>query len=233
MAFGLVLFDIDGTLVKGNHGTHWDAIKTALVDVAGIEPSEVAELVAKVDANGRTDRFIISELLRRAGKPETMFDDVATRTTALATAAYAKRTDGAAYALPGTHALLQSLADRNISIGLVTGNLPDIAEAKLRFPGLWSYFEQHVPFIHGYGDVSEDRNDLARHAARQINERYGDAWDPFHTWIVGDTPRDIECARAIDARVLAVTTGHFDAQALADADIVVATLDQVTIDDLA
>ncbi|MGH7997468.1 MAG: HAD hydrolase-like protein, partial [Opitutaceae bacterium] len=113
--------------------------------------------------------------------------------------------------LPGVPGLLADLAKRtDCAQGLLTGNLRRGAELKLSVHGLWGFF----PFG-AFADDAELRDELGPHALRRAKERHGVDFPPERTWIVGDTPHDIACARAIGARSLAVATGGYSSEALA------------------
>jgi phosphoglycolate phosphatase-like HAD superfamily hydrolase len=98
-------------------------------------------------------------------------------------------------------------------LSLVTGNLEPIARLKLDRAGIGRYFE---PGQGGFGSDHHERSELPAIARR----RAGD-WPRERTVVIGDTPRDIACARADGVRVIAVATGQFGIEALADADAVV------------
>lgn len=209
----LVLFDIDGTMLRGGNRVHSGAILQACAEVVG---SDVREHFAGVDAGGRTDRFIVSELLRRAGFTQSQVDDsfdrIAHRATELTESGLQDRDPE--WVLPGVHELLSTLLTHDVAIGLVTGNLPRIAEVKLRCGGIWSPFAAQAPLVTGFGHLSEDRNELSRHAFAHAQRELDTDLDPSSVVIVGDTPRDIECAQTIGAQSIAVTTGRYDYQTL-------------------
>ena len=96
---------------------------------------------------------------------------------------------------------------------LVTGNYERVARLKLARAGIGSWFPEGQG---GFGSDAEDREALPPIA----RERAG-GWPRERTVVIGDTPRDIACARADGLRVVAVTTGPYGVEALADADAVV------------
>ena len=116
---------------------------------------------------------------------------------------------------PGVPELLAALAARpgEFRLALVTGNLEPIARIKLGRAGIGDYFEAGQC---GFGSDHASRAELPAIA----RSRAGD-WPRERTVVIGDTPRDIACARADDVRVAAVATGPFAVEALADADAVV------------
>jgi phosphoglycolate phosphatase len=175
----------------------------------------------RVEAAGRTDLEIARHTLINLGVSALRIDE---RLDDLEVAA------GEAYALhvpedlsetipPGMLELLEDLDARDdVLLSLVTGNLEPIARLKLHAAGLGRFFASGQG---GFGSDSEDRTDLPAIA----RERAGTPGEPHpreRTVVIGDTPRDIACARADDVGVLAVATGPFRAEDLADADAVAA-----------
>jgi phosphoglycolate phosphatase-like HAD superfamily hydrolase len=93
--------------------------------------------------------------------------------------------------------------------GLLTGNLQRGAQIKLSHLGLWT------PFLFGaFADDAEDRNDLGPHALRRAHAHHGYNFTPEHVFVIGDTPHDIACGKAIGARTIAVATGRFSVEQL-------------------
>ena len=100
-------------------------------------------------------------------------------------------------------------SDRAIQ-GLLTGNLREGARLKLEKVDLWK------PFPFGaFADDSDDRNELADHAIRLASAELGEEFSSNNVYIIGDTPRDIECARSVGARSVAIATGLFSHSQLA------------------
>jgi phosphoglycolate phosphatase-like HAD superfamily hydrolase len=115
--------------------------------------------------------------------------------------------------LPGIVPLLEHLAAQDrVAVGLLTGNLRAGARLKLGHFELFHHFA-----FGGFGDHHWERDDVAREAWAVIHERMNGAVPPDHVWVVGDTPLDVQCARAIGARVAAVATGWHSAAELAAA----------------
>ena len=124
--------------------------------------------------------------------------------------------------LPGVVDMLETLAaDELMTVGLLTGNIEGGAVAKMRHYGLDHYFG-----FGAYGCDFADRNRLGPVALERATEFAGREFSASETLVIGDTPKDINCAKAMDARCLAVATGGFDVAALelAGADRVVASL---------
>ena len=190
------LFDIDGTLIRAG-GAGGAALAAALTSEFGVEhPDDAVELA------GRTDRAITVDSLRRNGiEPSeenlARFFDAYLRHLPVHLAAR----NG--FVLPGVRELLDALALRDdVVVGLLTGNFRRAAELKLGHFALADYFR-----LGGYGDHHLDRDDVARDAVAEIHRLEGLVHDQVQVWVVGDTPYDVRCGRAIGARVIAVGNG--------------------------
>jgi phosphoglycolate phosphatase-like HAD superfamily hydrolase len=210
----LVLFDIDGTLISTG-GAGRGALLAGLAEELG--PFTLSD---QLDLRGRTDRAIIHDLLRLVGLADTLENVTRIR------AAYLRHLPGLlhthtsevpldsryhARVLPGITELLATLSRRDdVCLGLLTGNMRDGARIKLGHFGLFDHF-----VCGGFGDEFHDRDDVARAALADAHRHLGSPVDPTRVWVVGDTPLDIRCARAIGARALAVVTGWHDRDELA------------------
>ncbi|MBI4867515.1 MAG: HAD family hydrolase [Candidatus Wallbacteria bacterium] len=202
----IVLFDIDGTLMlSGGAGAR--ALGTAFREL-----HQVPEVMAEVTYAGRTDPAIVRDIFRvklgrhgADGEVESILERYVTHLRGEI------ETSPKALVLPGVEPLLQSLSGRDdVVLGLLTGNIERGARLKLGRFGLDRYFE-----FGGYASDSEDRDEIARVALGRARERCGAGVTAADTVVVGDTPRDISCARAIGARVLAVATGPHSCAELA------------------
>jgi len=204
------LFDIDGTLLQGAGVEHGQALREASARVHGLPP-----LNGHVEVAGRTDAAIMRDLVTAAGGED--FDAHWPEVCAAAVAAYEELAppDLSDRLAPGVPELLAALAARpdEFRLALVTGNLEPIAHLKLGRAGIGHYFARGQG---GFGSDSESRPELPAIA----RARAGD-WPRERTVVIGDTPRDIACARADEVRVIAVATGPFAVEELADADAVV------------
>jgi phosphoglycolate phosphatase-like HAD superfamily hydrolase len=214
----LVLFDIDGTLLLGASAEHRDAVHEAIRAVwPAVDPDGL-----RVEAAGRTDLDIARDLLVLAGVDARRIDDGMERFRAAATAAYARRCppDLRDKVAPGVPAVLEALRERGDALALVTGNLEPIARLKLERAGLGAFFPRGAG---GFGSDHEDRAALPPIARARAGRRAGleRPWPRTRTVVVGDTPRDVACARADGLRVVAVTTGPFGRGDLTGADAVV------------
>jgi phosphoglycolate phosphatase-like HAD superfamily hydrolase len=209
------LFDIDGTLLASG-GAGKFALEEALLHEFQLEAIRL-----QVPYSGRTDVAIAFDLLRGHELPAT------TEHVNRLHESYLKRLPEAlaqrkGRILPGIEALLRALHQRDdVLIGLLTGNIRRGAAVKLGHYGIYDYF----PFG-GFGDGLLDRNDVAFAAWQAAHSHFGSPLDPARTWVIGDTPLDISCARAIGARVAAVATGShpIDELAACKPDMLLASL---------
>jgi phosphoglycolate phosphatase-like HAD superfamily hydrolase len=203
----LVLFDVDGTLLTAS-GAGRRALDRALRDVYG-----TAGPIDGYDFRGGTDPQIVRDLLRLADIGE---EAIAAREAALyrryEALLEAEVGDGRAVSLyPGVRELVEALVARaDAVVGLLTGNIEAGARIKLRPTGLWPHFR-----LGAYGSDDADRTRLPRVAAGRAEALVGRAFGGPDTVIIGDTPRDIGCARAFGARAIAVATGWHSVEDLA------------------
>jgi phosphoglycolate phosphatase-like HAD superfamily hydrolase len=190
------LFDIDGTLISSG-GAGKAALEAALLDEFGVNYH-----MKKVQLSGRTDRAIVSDLFRFHDIEETSAIRKRLLDSYLALLpTYLARIRGRI--LPGIASFLEHLsAQDDVKVGLLTGNLREGAKLKLGHYQLWHHFA-----FGGFGDRHHDRNDVARDALAEIHARFDGTVSPERLWVIGDTPADVECARCIGARVVAVATG--------------------------
>jgi phosphoglycolate phosphatase-like HAD superfamily hydrolase len=179
----------------------------------------VPPLAAEVEVAGRTDQAIARDLLLSAGVTGAAVDAEASRVLAGTIEAYERLVpdDLSEFVAPGVPELLAALAARpdDFRLALLTGNLEPVAHLKLARAGIGSYFERGQG---GFGSDAEEREALPAIARARAADP---PWPRERTVVIGDTPRDIACARADHVRVAAVTTGFFAAEALAEADAVV------------
>ena len=204
------LFDIDGTLIWG-HGVGHRALVRAMEDVFGTTGAH-----EEYDWRGKTDPLIVRDLLRGAGISE---DAVAARLPECFDRYVRYLEDSLADGhridvLPGIATLLPALATRpEVLIGLLTGNVERGAIAKLRPTGLLPYFR-----VGAYGSDDPDRRRLPSIARGRIRTLTGCDVDFADITIIGDTPLDVDCARACGGRAVAVATGQHSISELAACD---------------
>jgi phosphoglycolate phosphatase len=212
----LLLFDIDGTLVSGAAREHAEALHAALREVHGVDTARVRRALT---AAGRTDGEIARAFLLDAGISAERIDERAADVREACARIYAEipDLDLTGRVVPGMPALLDWLHELDaVTLGLVTGNYEAVGRIKLSRAGLGAYFSGCPG---AFGSDSEDRAALPAIARR----RAGSTGAPIareRTVVIGDTPRDIACARADEIRCIAVATGPFSADQLSGADAV-------------
>jgi phosphoglycolate phosphatase-like HAD superfamily hydrolase len=120
--------------------------------------------------------------------------------------------------LPGFPELLHALGRLpHVAIGLLTGNLRRGAQIKLSHYGLVDHFSFEPNAIGAFADDSHDRNRLGPFARERARKVHGIQFEPSDIFIIGDTPYDIACAKAIHAHGVGVATGRYSRQDLQDA----------------
>ena len=214
----LLLFDIDGTLLRGAADAHSQALRRALYEVYGVGDEQgSATALPTVAVAGRTDLEIAREILLLCGRSARRIDEGlgALREACVREYALCAPADLSDCVVRGMGELLEWLAAVDeLELALVTGNLEPIARSKLARAGVGHHFRAGQG---AFGSDSEDRSDLPAIA----RERAGNPGGPYprqRTVVIGDTPLDIACARADAVRCLAVTTGSYRAEQLAGAD---------------
>jgi phosphoglycolate phosphatase-like HAD superfamily hydrolase len=212
----LVLFDIDGTLLAGATKAHREALDAALLEVHGVDAGRLRGSIAPA---GRTDGEIARLILLDMGVSALRIDELAEEVREACCRIYASLCprDLSATVVRGVPELLAWLGEREpVKLGLVTGNFEPIARLKLGRAGIGKWFASGQG---AFGSDSEDRAALPAIARR----RAGSVGAPVareQTIVVGDTPRDIACARADGVRCVAMATGPFGSDELGGADAV-------------
>jgi phosphoglycolate phosphatase len=203
-AHRLILWDVDGTLVMAGPAAR-RAFDSAVAAVTGLTPGDHG-----VHMSGKTDPQIALEIMRAL----EVADDEANRhlpsvleglTRELETAAEEIRSTGRV--LPGVRELLPRLhRPPRIVQSVLTGNLAANAALKVTAFGLERWLDLEVG---AYGSDDRDRTVLVPIAMSKAGERYGHRFRSSDVWVMGDTPRDLECARAAGAHCLLVGTGRY------------------------
>lgn len=166
----------------------------------------IARGLQGLEIAGRTDKWIVEQLLAREKLPH------GEREIARFLDAYVERLaeelprrQGGLH--PGVLGILEEAHRRpDLVQGLLTGNIEKGARLKLSRYGVNHFFE-----FGAFADDSPVRNELGPHAQRRARDRHGEEFPPERIFIIGDTPHDVACARAIGARAIAVATGSFSA----------------------
>ncbi len=213
-AMQIILFDIDGTLIStGGAGQSTMDIVSVNQGAKNADPSTVTY-------SGRTDKSIIRDHLRIFGIEETPENYAAYRAEFLSKLPkqLAQRQGNV---LPKVVETLERLKPSHCELGLITGNMRAAAQMKLNHYELSHYFYTRdgsngdAQAMGGFGDEHFERDDMAREAMTDVRRRFGPDVSGEQIWVIGDTPKDVQCARAIGARVLAVATGGYNLDQLA------------------
>ncbi|MGP0072954.1 MAG: HAD family hydrolase [Bryobacteraceae bacterium] len=200
----LVLFDIDGTLIRRAGPHHREALVEAIRRTAHVETSTEGVPVA-----GMLDRDILSVMMQRAGMPRTAIRRVMPEVVDRAQSIYVRRVpDISKKVCPGVRSLLRRLTARGVVIGLVTGNLSRIGWRKMERAGLRQYFR-----FGAFAELAHDRAGLVRVAIRRARKERWIGRDGAIT-LIGDHPNDVLAAKANGIRVVAVGTGIIAQQEL-------------------
>lgn len=199
----LFLFDLDGTLLTTD-GAGRTALKLASADAFG-----VSEDLSNIAIAGNTDSRIGREILTKHGLPVTEGSLNRLLGAYLARLVDQLRTNPGRI-LPGVIQVLDRVANAGVGSGLLTGNLRRGADLKLGAHGIRRFFE-----FGAFGDDDFDRNNLGPIALERAQARYKASFSPEETYVIGDTPRDVACARAFGARAVAVATGQYSSEELA------------------
>ena len=202
----LVLFDIDGTLIT-SRGAGRRAMRRALEHVFG-----TAGGIDTYDLRGRTDTRIVHDVMVTEGweaaRVRERLDDFF---EAYLRDLVTEIGDGqGVVTLPGVAPLVEQLERSSEAVlGLVTGNIEEGARIKLLPTGLWPSFR-----VGAYGSDHMDRRRLPSLAARRAHALLGREFPPADLVVIGDTPHDVDCARACGAVAVAVATGQYPREAL-------------------
>jgi phosphoglycolate phosphatase-like HAD superfamily hydrolase len=200
----LLLFDIDGTLLlTGRAGEY--ALRSALKERFGVEDD-----LSGISFAGSTDGAIVRQMFDANGVPHTPENVAALLDGYLHHLAHElPRREGRV--LPGIVELLELLHQReDCVLGLLTGNIEKGAEQKLSHYGVWDYFE-----FGAFADDHVDRNKLGPVAHARAVEKHGPRFEAKDVYVLGDTPRDIDCARAAGFVAVAIATGNYGKEELA------------------
>ena len=223
----LLLFDIDGTLIRASPKAHQRAMLAAVQEVYGVtfEPGE--DPIREVVPNGKTDRQIVREMLEPRGVGP---GDVTAGFAEFERVACERHSASRDEVLVGderdrTAAVLRSLAADGHVLALLTGNLEPIARHKMDLAGLGRFF---APGQGGFGSDAEVRAELVT-LARQRAAADGEPYPRADTVVIGDTPLDVAAAHADGVRAIGLGGFRYTRDDLlaAGADAAVDDLDEV------
>ena len=198
------LFDIDGTLLNTRDGVHYHAFRHALRDVFGVDAN-----IDGVPVHGNTDLGILRAVLQRAGVGAAEFTSRLPQAIAQMCAEVRQNASELRVEVcPAIPEFLERLRAAGKVLGVVSGNLEPIGWAKLESGGLRHYFE-----FGSFSDQHEEREAIFRYGIAEVEKRAG---KQALVCVVGDTPADIQAARRAGAPIIAVATGVFPREQLAE-----------------
>jgi phosphoglycolate phosphatase-like HAD superfamily hydrolase len=201
----LLLWDIDATLITSGGGGD-KALKQAVRERFGKDDD-----LRGIEIAGRTDRHIARSILRKYENEPTdeavnAFLEIYLRWLRELLPSLKGRV------LPGVKEILDRLRpDPNRVLALLTGNLQRGAKLKLERYGLWDYFE-----FGAFADDHHDRNELGAFARKRAAEKHGHDFEAARIDVIGDTGHDIACGKIFGARTIAVATGSWTREQLAE-----------------
>src|SRR5881394_1667574 len=201
----LLLFDIDGTLIHAA-GAGVESLKLALMERFGTKDD-----LQDIEIAGMTDSGIVISILNKHEIPVTNENMAAFLDSYVHFLSF-ELPRRAGNLLPGVLELLEKLKARpNLVLALLTGNVSRGAQLKLEHYGVWHFFE-----FGAFADDHRDRNRLGPFARARAYERHGREFAASEIDVIGDTPRDIACGKALGARTVAVATGTWSRDRLAE-----------------
>ncbi|TNF54311.1 HAD family hydrolase [bacterium] len=212
----LILFDIDGTLIHtGGAGTR--SLDKAFLKLFGIKDAFQGYSMA-----GKTDRQIMRDGLKLHALPH-MDGNIDALVKGYIESLRTEINNPGRRFQPGIKDVLDLLKREGYPLGLLTGNLEEGARIKLEPFGLNEYFPDGA-----FGSDHEDRDMLLPIAIEKFSRR-GFQFAPKECVVIGDTPRDVKCAKVHGAPCIAVATGPYSREDLlaTDADVVFDTLEDI------
>src|SRR2546428_5999761 len=200
----LLLFDIDGTLIH-SAGAGVQSLKLTLA-----ERFAITDDLHDIEIAGMTDSGIVSRILSKHKIPTT-HENIAAFLDTYVHFLSLELPRRSGHLLPGVLQLLEKLKSRrHLVLALLTGNVSRGAQLKLEHYGVWHFFE-----FGAFADDHHDRNRLGSFARARAKEKHGRGFSASQIDVIGDTPRDIACGKALGARTIAVATGIWSRDQLA------------------
>ncbi len=211
----ILLFDIDGTLIDSG-GAGRRALERSFSEIIGVENA-----IDGLRLAGKTDPLILREALE--GNNISPTEDLISMLKVSYIENLKEQIVLADKSLkPGVSRLLEALSSNDHKhMGLLTGNIAEGARIKLEPFGIFDYFS-----FGAYGSDEEDRDSLLPYAQKRYTEITGKAASGEQFVVIGDTPRDVDCAKPYGAMSIAVATGFHTEEELraAGANVVLGDL---------
>ena len=207
----LLLFDIDGTILRVERNLSRKIVVAVMSEVLGRDEDVIIPETYRF--HGRTDHSIFLDLCEILGESREESTRLIPNFECSLTDWWSRHLNEQTISiLPGVIPLLEQLHDDDdVTLGLLTGNLIEGARAKLHPHNLNRFF----PFG-AFGSDAVNRNDLPPIALQRANELHDNRFSFDHAVIIGDSNRDIECAKAWGIRSVAVATGGLSPDELRD-----------------
>ena len=204
MARAVVLFDIDGTLIRRAGPHHRHALEQAVKAVAGLDTS-----LDRIPTHGCLDCDLIRLMMLEAGADRELIASSMPAIILEAQSRYARmQPDLRRKTCPGVRAALRKLHHARVPLGLVTGNLSAIGWKKMEHAGLLRYFR-----FGAFAEQAHTRAGLVRIALREAR-RAGWLRHDTAVSLIGDHPNDVLAAKMNGIRSVAVATGMVPRSAL-------------------
>jgi len=197
-------FDIDGTLLVTRDLVHWNALHQAMLEVYGIDTT-----IEGLSYHGKTDVMILRAALSRCGVSPQTFDEKLPIALEVVCREVTRNASGiCADVCPAIPEVLSRLRSCGKLLGVASGNLERVGWQKVAAAGLREFFT-----LGSFGDRHEQRTAIFENAVGMARGRLG---SDVRVCFVGDTPDDILAARSAKAHIIAVSTGTFPFEQLAD-----------------
>jgi phosphoglycolate phosphatase-like HAD superfamily hydrolase len=204
MARAVVLFDIDGTLIRRAGPHHRHALELAVKTVTGLDTS-----LDRIPTHGSLDRDLIRAMMREADAEDELIESSMSAIICEAQSLYARmQPDLRRKTCPGVRAALRRLHHAHVPLGLVTGNLSAIGWKKMEHAGLLRYFR-----FGAFAEQAHTRAGLVKIALREAR-RAGWLRHDTSVSLIGDHPNDVLAAKMNGIRSVAVATGMVPRSAL-------------------
>jgi len=194
------LFDIDGTLVKTGSGINRDAFHYAVKKIYNVDAYH-----SEIDPEGMVDNQIVVEVLKLHGfSEEEILSKLPQEIKAVVEYAENNKASIALEVLPGVTDLLAEIKNLSTPMGVLTGNVEGLAWIKLESVNLKDYIS-----FGAFGSQAHVRSELVEIARVNAGKKFNKEFQTSDFVIVGDTPKDILCAREAGIKVIAIATGKF------------------------